>query len=268
MTLRSLALLTGLRDGVPAGSSRVLLSRVVFRLLSPWTEARMKPPVTRLAALLVTLAMGATASLAQQREGVHPIRGRVYARTMDVSGAAWLDRYQRTREEAPEFALRLIGVKPGTTVADVGAGSGYFTVRMAKLVGPKGHVYANDIQQGMLDIIRDKLDKDRIDNVTLVLGAQDDPRLPPASLDLALMVDVYHELQAPQVVLQKLHAALKPQARLILLEYRAEDPAIPIQPLHKMSVAVARQEVEPEGFRLARVIEDLPWQHILIFERR
>lgn len=228
----------------------------------------MKSLVRSIAVLLVGLTIGFAAGLAGQREGVHPVSGRVYAGTMGVSGAPWLDRLQRDREEAPGQALRIIGIAPGSTVADVGAGSGYFTVRMAKLVGPRGRVYANDIQQGMLDIIRNKLATMRLENVTLVLGTQADPGLPAASLDLALMVDVYHELQAPQAMLQKLHAALKPQGRLVLLEYREEDPSVPILPLHKMSVAVAKREVETEGFRLAKVNEDLPWQHVLIFERR
>lgn len=228
----------------------------------------MKPLVTRIGVVLVVVAVASTAVPARQREGAHPVSGRVYAGTMGVSGASWLDRFQREREEAPGQALRIIGVKAGSTVADVGAGSGYFTLRMAKMVGPGGRVYANDLQQGMLDIIRGKIETMRLDNVTLVLGTQDDPRLPPASLDLALMVDVYHELQAPQAMLQKLHAALKPQGRLVLLEYREEDPDVPILPLHKMSVRVAKVEVEHEGFRLAKVNEDLPWQHILIFERK
>ncbi len=222
----------------------------------------------RLALVLAVLAIGTAAGVARQREGVHPVSGRTYAGTMDVSGASWLDRLQRDREEAPGQALRIIGLKPGSSVADVGAGSGYFTVRMARMVGPGGRVYANDIQQGMLDIIGEKVEKARLDNVTLVLGTQDDPRLPEASLDLVLMVDVYHELQAPQTMLQKLHVALKPQGRLVLLEYRAEDPDVPILPLHKMSVATAKREVEHEGFRLVTVNEDLPWQHVLIFERK
>ncbi|OFW14648.1 MAG: methyltransferase type 11 [Acidobacteria bacterium RIFCSPLOWO2_12_FULL_67_14] len=228
----------------------------------------MKAGIQRLAVVLVAVAVASTATAARQREGVHPVSGRVYAGTMGVSGAPWLDRMQRDREEAPGQALRIIGITPGSAVADVGAGSGYFTLRMARMVGPSGRVYANDIQQGMLDIIREKVETMRLDNVTLVLGTQDDPRLPPASLDLALMVDVYHELQAPQAMLQKLHGALKPQGRLVLLEYREEDPSVPILPLHKMSVAVAKLEVEHEGFRLARVNEDLPWQHVLIFERK
>lgn len=217
-------------------------------------------------ATCVVLALAAL--VARQQNGVHPISGRVYAGAMDVSGASWLDRTEREREEAPEKALKILGIQPGSIVADVGAGSGYFTVKLAALVGPAGRVYANDIQQGMLNIIRRKLERDRLTNVTLVLGTDDDPRLPPASLDLALLVDVYHELLAPQAMLQHLREALKPGGRLVLLEYREEDPNVPIRPEHKMSVAGAKLEVEREGFTLTSVNEDLPWQHILVFTRR
>jgi ubiquinone/menaquinone biosynthesis C-methylase UbiE len=129
-------------------------------------------------------------------------------------------------------------------------------------------VYANDIQQGMLDIIRGRLDKARISNVKLVLGESADPKLPPSSIDMALMVDVYHEVQEPQAMLRRVRDALKPEGRLVLLEYRKEDPTIPINPSHKMSVEEARLEVEHEGFELTVVNEDLPRQHILIFKKR
>jgi ubiquinone/menaquinone biosynthesis C-methylase UbiE len=186
---------------------------------------------------------------------------------MGVSGAAWLERAEREDEEAPARALQIIGIQSGSTVADIGAGSGYFTLRMARLVGPTGKVYANDIQQGMLDIIRKRLTEERITNVTLVLGETADPKLPPSSIDMALMVDVYHEVQEPQAMLRRIREALKPDGRLVLLEYRKDDPTIPIIPSHKMSVEEARLEVEHEGFTLASVIEELPRQHILVFRK-
>ena len=206
--------------------------------------------------------------LAQQSSSVHPISGRTYADTMDLSGAPWLERWERSHEEAPELALSILEIEPGSTVADIGAGSGYFTLRMAGAVGPEGRVYANDIQQGMLDLIEEKLEEEEIENVTLVLGAQDSPNLPRASLDLALMVDVYHELSQPQAMLQGLREALKPAGRLVLLEYRKEDPTLPIYPLHTMTVAEAKMEVEAEGFTLTTVNEDLPRQHLLIFTKQ
>lgn len=201
-------------------------------------------------------------------QGVHPLSGRRYAQPMSVAGADWLDRAERQQEEDPQFALRLLKVADGSTVADIGAGSGYYTVRLARLVGPKGRVYANDLQQGMLDLLRRRVERERLTNVELVLGTEDDPRLPPASVDLALMVDVYHEFSQPQTMLRRIRGALKPGGRLVLLEYRGEDAWIPIRPEHKMTVAQAKLEVEAEGFQLTSVNSRLPWQHLLVFSLR
>jgi ubiquinone/menaquinone biosynthesis C-methylase UbiE len=153
-------------------------------------------------------------------------------------------------------------------VGDVGAGTGYFSLKIAKRVAPTGKVYANDIQPQMLDILRRRLARDGIGNVTLVLGGIADPHLPPATFDLELLVDVYHELSQPQAMLRHLREALKPDGRLVLLEYRKEDPTIPILPDHKMSVAEAKMEVEAEGMSLSKVDESLPRQHILVFTRK
>jgi predicted methyltransferase len=223
----------------------------------------MRIKATSTAALIVIL----TTAILAQSPGVHPISGRRYAGVMSYEGARWLDREERDVEEEPDRALNAIGIAKGATVADVGAGSGYMTVRMAERVGPAGRVYATDIQPQMLTMLRERLDKERIGNVTLVQGAIDDPRLPPASLDLILMVDVYHEFSQPQQMLRGLLAALKPGGRMVLLEYKKEDPSIPIRLDHKMTVAEAKLEVEAEGFRLARVGTELPRQHILIFEK-
>jgi len=229
-----------------------------------WAAAARLRTAAMTSIVLLAVVVGV---LAQGTTGVHSISGRRYATTMSVAGADWLDRVERDREENTERALRIIRIMEGSTVADIGAGSGYFTTRMARLVGARGKVYANDIQPGMLDIIRRKLDRERIANVELILGDTDNPKLPAASLDLALMVDVYHEFSQPQTMLRHIREALKPDGRLILLEYRAEDPRVPILPEHKMTVAQVRLEVESEGFRLATVNEELPWQHILIFVR-
>jgi ubiquinone/menaquinone biosynthesis C-methylase UbiE len=149
----------------------------------------------------------------------------------------------------------------------VGAGSGYMTVRMAERVGPAGRVFGTDIQPQMLTMLRQRLDREKISNVTLVQGTIDDPKLPASTLDLILMVDVYHEFSEPQKMLRGLRAALKPTGRMVLLEYKKEDPSIPIRLEHKMTVAEAKLEVEAEGFRLARVGSELPRQHILVFTR-
>ena len=209
-------------------------------------------------AVALTLAFG-------QAPGVHPISGREYAPPVGVSSAPWLDRDEREAEEAPTRALAMLQVAPGSTVADIGAGSGYFTERLARLVGPSGRVYANDIQPGMLDLLSRRLNRAGLSNVTLVLGEPGDPKLPAASVDLALMVDVYHELADPQTMLANIRKALKPGGRLALIEYKGEDPSIPILPSHKMTVAQAKLEVEHEGFRLTMVNSGLPRQHVLVF---
>lgn len=200
-------------------------------------------------------------------QGRHPISGRVIAPVMGVGGAGWLERPERESEEAPSIAIRALELKKGQVVADIGAGSGYYTMRMADAVGPAGKVYATDIQTGMLDIVRRRVTAARLTNVETVLSAPDDPKLPADTLDLAIMVDVYHELSAPQEFIRRLRPALKRTGRLVLLEFRKEDPRVPIRPEHKMSIAEVKAELEPEGFKLSTVLNDLPWQHILVLTR-
>jgi ubiquinone/menaquinone biosynthesis C-methylase UbiE len=149
-------------------------------------------------------------------------------------------------------------------VADIGAGSGYYTSRISKRLGPTGRVYATDIQPGMIALLNRRITSEGLTNVTTILGAMDDPKLPPKSVDLAIMVDVYHELQQPQLFLQRLKDAFKPGGRLVLLEFRKEDATVPILEVHKMSVAEVKAELEAEGFALERVIDVLPWQHIIV----
>jgi ubiquinone/menaquinone biosynthesis C-methylase UbiE len=209
----------------------------------------------------------ASLALVAQQPGVHPVSGRVYARTMSVDGAPWLERRERVDEENPDLALRLLRVKKGATVADIGAGSGYITIRMAKIVGPMGKVYASDIQAGMLTLLQQNVAKAKLDNIVPVLGAIDDPKLPQGSIDLAIMVDVYHEFSEPQKMLQRIRESLKPDGRLVLLEYRAEDSSVPILPDHKMTKAQVKLEVEHEGFKQSRVYDDLPWQHLFVFTK-
>lgn len=200
-------------------------------------------------------------------QDVHPVTKREIAPVMGMGGADWLTRSEREREEAPERALDAIGIVKGSTVADIGAGVGYFTWRLAERVGAQGKVYANDIQPRMLDLLRKNIAARKLTNVEPVLGAPDNPKLPKGAIDLALLVDVYHEFSEPQKMLQGIRAALKPDGRLVLIEYRKEDPDVPIRPEHKMSVAGVRREVEPEGFRFDRADETLPQQHILIFRK-
>ena len=211
------------------------------------------------AALFFVLVAGA--------QDTHPVTGRPIAPVMGVGGADWLTRPERAAEEQPEKALDEIGIAPGFVIADIGAGVGYFTERLAARTGPSGKVYANDIQPQMLTLLRKNMGARHITNVETVLGTADDPRLPKDAIDLALMVDVYHELSKPREMLRHIRESLKPGGRLVLLEYRQEDPNVPIKPEHKMSVAGVRAEIEPEGFRFDKVIETLPRQHILIFRK-
>ena len=184
---------------------------------------------------------------------------------MGAQGAAWLDRPEREREEAPQKAIAALNVRPGQTVADIGAGSGYYTVRLADAVGPKGRVYATDIQPEMLEMLRKRIDPGRGGAVEVVRGTPTESRLPDGAIDLALMVDVYHELAAPQVFLRSVKRALRPDGRLVLIEFRKESAWVPIREEHKMSVQEARVELEAEGYAFERVIDVLPWQHILVF---
>jgi SAM-dependent methyltransferase len=219
------------------------------------------------AAAIPVVAVLSILALTAQQPGVHPVSGRVFALPMSVQGAPWLEREERDVEEEPDRALKILKIPKGAVVADIGAGSGYMSIRMAKIVGPQGKVYANDIQLGMLDLVRKNVDKAKLTNVVPVLGTVEDPRLPAGVLDLALMVDVYHEFSQPQAMLQKIRESLKPDGRLVLLEYRGEDPQIPIRPEHKMTREQVKLELEHEGFTLKTVNEDLPRQHIFIFTR-
>jgi SAM-dependent methyltransferase len=200
-------------------------------------------------------------------EQVHPVTGRHIAPVMGAAGADWLVRPEREAEEAPDAALDAVVIAHGATVADIGAGAGYFTWRLAERVGPTGKVFANDIQPEMLNLLRKNMADRHLTNVEAVLGTEDDPKLPAARMDLVLLVDVYHEFTEPEKMLRKIRESLKPDGRLVLLEYRKEDPNVPIRPEHKMSVTEVRAEVQPEGFRFDKTLETLPRQHILIFRK-
>ena len=217
--------------------------------------------------LLLILLLALLAPALPRAQEVQPLTGRQIAPTMSAAGADWLDRSERAREEQPDKALDVIGIHPGMMVADVGAGTGYMSIRMARRVAPGGKVYSEDIQREMLSLLRDHAAVAKVANIETILGTQSDPKLPPNALDLVLLVDVYHEFSEPEKMLDAIRQALKADGRLVLLEYRAEDPSIPIRPEHKMSVKQAKTEVEAEGFRLAKVDESLPRQHILIFRK-
>jgi SAM-dependent methyltransferase len=231
-----------------------------LRHFSPVRQA-FSPAKTLCLLLLLT-------SFSLWAQGVHPISGRHYAGVMGVGGADWLVRPEREMEEEPDKALDAIGIARGSTVADVGAGAGYMSWRMAERVGRAGKVYANDVQPEMLDLLRRNMAERHLTNFEAVLGGYDDPKLPQGAIDLVLLVDVYHEFSEPQKMLRRIRESLKPDGRLVLLEYRAEDPKVPIRPEHKMSVAQVKSELEPEGYKLDKVLETLPRQHILIFRKK
>ncbi|HLU50158.1 MAG TPA: class I SAM-dependent methyltransferase, partial [Planctomycetota bacterium] len=194
-------------------------------------------------------------------------RGRQIAPVMSFLGADWLLRPERATTEEPERVLDWLEIRPGSSVADFGAGNGYFTLRLAKRVGATGRVYAVDIQQEMLDLLAGRARASGHENIELVLSSEKDPRLPPDGVDLILAVDVYHELSHPAETLEALRRALKKDGRLVLVEYRGEDPSVPIRPLHRMTRAQAEAELRPFGFRLAANGEFLRHQHILVFEK-
>ena len=217
--------------------------------------------------LLASLAWLTGPSPATVMQATHPVTGRRIAPVMGLSGADWLDREEREKEEQPEKAIEAIGLKPGLFVGDVGAGTGFYSIRMARAVYPGGVVYANDIQPGMLERLRANAASQKINNIETVLGTDTDPRLPPGKLDVVVLVDVYHELSRPQRMLDRVREALKPNGRLVLLEFRKEDPTVPIRPEHKMTVGEVRAEVTPEGYQFEKVVDTLPWQHIIFFRR-
>jgi SAM-dependent methyltransferase len=193
--------------------------------------------------------------------------GREIAQTMHYTGAPWLMRESRQREEDCRLLLKALAIQPGQTVCDMGCGSGFYTLELAKLVGPRGLVYAVDVQPEMLQMLVRRMAEQGIVNIRPVLGTANDPRLPREAMDLVLCIDVYHEFSHPEAMLARIRESLKDDGRLVLAEFRGEDPAVPIKPLHKMTKAQVRAELEPAGFVLAREFDRLPWQHLLFFGR-
>lgn len=192
--------------------------------------------------------------------------GREIARVMSHHGAAWLERPDRDRTERPDEVVAQLGLRPDMTVADIGAGTGYFTFRLAARV-PEGRVLAVDIQPEMLAILARRNAEEGTGNVVPILGSETDPGLPEAAVDVTLLVDSYHEFSHPREMLGAIFRATRPGGRLVLVEYRGEDPSVPIRPLHKMTEAQARLEVEAAGFRFVENRLFLPQQHFLVFER-
>lgn len=195
-------------------------------------------------------------------------KGREIAKVMGHQAAGWLERPEREQEERTDLLLDSLNLKSGETIADIGAGSGYFSWRMAQKIVPEGKVFAVEIQQEMLDLISRNMARRGVSNVLPILGTTQSPKLPAHSVDTILMVDVYHEFDFPMEMLQAMTQSLKKGGRIVWVEFRAEDPAVRIKPLHKMSVDQVRKEaaVCPE-LQFERTIDVLPQQHIIIFKK-
>ena len=193
--------------------------------------------------------------------------GREIAYVMGHRGAGWLERPERIGEERTDLLLTLLPLEAGDTVADIGAGTGYFSIPMAKTVGATGRVLAVDIQPEMLAIIKQRMKRAGIANITGILGTETDPRLPESTVDLVLMVDAYHEFSYPREVMSQVYKALSDNGKVVLVEYRGEDPTVPIKPLHTMTVEQATREMSIIGLELHDTIHDLPWQHMMIFKK-
>ena len=193
--------------------------------------------------------------------------GRTIAKTMHWTGAEWLLRANREQEENAALMLEELKIQPGWTVCDLGSGNGYHALKMAVTAGEKGTILAVDIQQQMLDMLKARAEGRGIKNIKMILGDPWDPKLPPASCDLILLVDVYHEFGQPEQMLKAMHTALKPTGVVALVEFRAEDNKVPIKPEHKMTRAQIYKEWQASGFAVEREFHGLPWQH-LIFLRQ
>lgn len=230
--------------------------------------ALMSVAVTSLCA--AQSSTGLDESKTQEAEAIPPApqtyMGREIATTMHYAGAPWLTRESREREEGTKLLLEQLDIEPGITICDMGCGNGFYTIPMAEQTGETGRVYAVDIQQEMLDLLQIVAEEAKLSNIEGVLGSVIDPKLPEASIDLMLVVDVYHEMSHPEQMLAAIRKSLKPDGRLVLVEFRAEDPKVPIKKLHKMSKAQVLRELTTNGFKLTGEFNGLPRQHMLTFQ--
>lgn len=255
-----------LESGESTGLVRVLVERA-----TEWTRGKwVKTPLDakgKVRWVAEELGSDDTGLLPGRKPRAGFFRGRQIAPFMTHHGAGWLIRPDREESEQPEKVLDSLNIRAGHTVADLGCGNGYFTLRMAKRVGETGRVLGVDIQKEMLTLLLQRVLDAGLDNVEPILGKEDDPRLPENAVDLVLMVDTYHELANPAGVIKHVWRALKPGGRVVLVEYRGEDPSVPIKPLHRMTERQARAELVAMGFRWVETKGFLPQQHLLIFEK-
>jgi precorrin-6B methylase 2 len=213
-------------------------------------------------------APGRYAAVSASPDGIGKVyAGREIARVMSFHGAEWLERPERAEEERPELLLSVLELKAGMKVADVGAGTGYYSWRMAQRVGAGGTVYAVEIQPEMIKLLEEQMSRRGAANVKAVLGTSTDPGLPSAGIDLALMVDVYHELEYPYEMLAAIVRALKPGGRLVFVEFKSGDASVPIKPLHTMTEAQVRKEAAVHALQWVKTARDLPWQNAVVFRK-
>ena len=202
------------------------------------------------------------------RDGIGKIyMGREISHVMGHLAAGWLERPEREREEMPNRLIEMLKLKEGDVVADIGVGTGYIARRISRKIGKTGIVYGVEIQQEMLDILAEKMAEEGITNIKGVLGTITDPKLPPNSVDLAIMVDVYHEFSHPYEMMQNICRGLRTGGRVVFVEYRLEDDNVPIKRLHKMSELQVIKEATPHPLSWIETLDGLPWQHVIIFEK-
>jgi ubiquinone/menaquinone biosynthesis C-methylase UbiE len=194
-------------------------------------------------------------------------KNREIAQTMHFTGAPWLVRDEREREERATEMIKALGVKPGQTICDLGCGNGYHALMLSELVGKKGQIIGVDIQREMLLLLEARAKETKTENIKTILSLPHDPKLDENSIDLILLVDVYHEFSHPEHMLRAMHRALKKDGRIALVEFREEDPRVPIKPEHKMSKKQILTEFPPNGFKLVEEYDKLPWQHLMFFTR-
>jgi ubiquinone/menaquinone biosynthesis C-methylase UbiE len=247
-------------------------------LVSPATGFLFLLPAMSLTAIALTaplilgvlLAAGSNSIAHAQEKPDAPVPepltkylGRRIALPMSYHGIPWLNRPERIQEENPEEMLEQLKVQPGMTVCDMGCGDGYYTIELARRVGPTGKVIAVDIQPEMLQELSRRCEQNNLKNVDMILGLPHDPKLPEGKLDLILMVDVYHEFSNPIEMLESMRNSLKKDGRIALVEFRGEDPQVPIKPEHKMTKKQILKEYEANAFRLVDQYDRLPWQHLM-----
>ena len=252
---------------VPISSSTASARRWVNRIARYLTAGFL---AIAAATYVIELASAAEPAVREAEAAIPPAlteyKGRVIAPYMTYHGADWLIRESREKEEHCKTLIKALKLKPGEAVCDMGCGNGYYTLKMAKLVGRKGRVLAVDIQSEMLHLLELRAKEAGVGNVEPIQGSVVNPKLPAGELDLILLVDVYHEFSHPEHMLQAMRKALKPHGRLALVEFRLEDPSVPIKLEHKMTKEQIMKEIPPNGYKLVEEYEKLPWQHVMFFE--